>query len=81
VGSKYPNKPDGVHHFRAKYEILPEPPTSREQLTKEFIDTRNPHTLKFPEAKKGDIVYLEACWVSETGEESSWTEVMGVVVS
>jgi hypothetical protein len=70
-----------VNHVRVRYAILPEPPTGRAQLTKEFIDTKNPHVLSFPDAKKGDIVYFEACWVSETGEESSWTEIMSVVIS
>jgi hypothetical protein len=80
-GSKFPNKPVRVHHIRVKYAILPEPPISRAQLIDEFIDTKNPHTLNVTGAGKGDVIYFEACWVSETGEESSWTGMMAVVIS
>jgi hypothetical protein len=79
-GSKFPNKPVGVNHVKVVWAKLSEPPTSRTQLVNEFIDTDNPHILKFGEEETGGIIYYSACGVSNPGEEGPWSPIAFAVI-
>jgi hypothetical protein len=79
-GEKYPGKPNGVNHVKVVWARLLEPPTSRTQLVNEFIDTDNPHILKYGEEETGGIVYYTSCWVSNTGEEGPWSPIAFAVI-
>jgi hypothetical protein len=79
-GAKFPNKPDGVNHVKVVWARLLTPPTSRAQLVNEFIDTDNPHILKFGEEETGGIIYYAACWVSNAGEEGPWSPIAFAVI-
>jgi hypothetical protein len=79
-GAKFPNKPEGQNHIKIVWAKLAVPPTSRDQLTNEFIDTHNPHIIKFGEEETGELLFYSGCWVSNAGEEGPYSPIAFAVI-
>jgi hypothetical protein len=73
-------KPYGVNGAVVIYDVLPEPPETMAQLTRNVLATRTPFTLDFTEKERGQRAWIALCWQNEKGEKGPWTEALSAII-
>jgi hypothetical protein len=79
-GSRRRGKPKGVHGVEIRWELLPAPPVSIEDIKNSVFNSRSPQTFVFEENKRGQTVYFCLRWENSKGEKGPWGEIYSAII-
>jgi hypothetical protein len=78
--SKSAGKPPHVIGFELWRRVGGDTEPTFDEMQLVELATRSPHTLEYPSADRGKLVWYASRWVNTRGEKGPWSEIVSAIV-
>ena len=73
-------KPTGYTGAVVAWDVLAEPPSRPEDLSRQRLASRTPYLIEFDESERGKTVYISVAWQNHRGMMGQWSEIQSAIV-